>query len=164
MEDWFREMRQRELDQFPIGTEVIVTLHGECPRGRKHGDRELGLRGMVLATDGGHHTNPDREGHPIWVTFRNGWSWFYAPGEIRQFDMLTDLNWTPEDALRWPQRRMGQTLSEHLIAVEQTHRASGGWQVRCTCGWTQPYTDTPETRQLIDEHLAAARADGREGE
>ena len=51
-------------------------------------------------------------------------------------------------------------MSEHLIAVEQTHRASGVWQIRCTCGWTQPYITT--TRQMIDEHLAAAR-EGRGG-
>lgn len=97
IDEWVRDLRQRELDQFPVGTEVIITLHGECRPYVKHGDREIGLRGMVVATDGGHRSNPDREGHPIWVTFRNGWSWFYTPGEIRPFDMLTDINWTPEE-------------------------------------------------------------------
>lgn len=90
MPAWLSEMRQRELDQFQVGDEVVVAL-GECEIGKIHGDRELGLRGMVVATDGGHFTNPHPVTHPIWVSFRGGWSWFYAPGELRPFDIMAEI-------------------------------------------------------------------------
>lgn len=97
-DQWFNERRQRELDQFKVGTEVVVTLHGECKPYILHGEREIGVRGIVVSTD------DDSRGrdHPIRVLFRHPLSPIfrssaYAPGELRVFNMLTDIAWTDEE-------------------------------------------------------------------
>lgn len=53
-------------------------------------------------------------------------------------------------------RRGRWRVSTHLIAVEQTHRASGIWQIRCACGWTQPFSADEDTRALVRDHQRAA--------
>lgn len=82
---WFTESQR---GTFKIGDEVVVTLHGECHRGVKHGDQEIGIRGIVVATD-------DPGDHPIRVYFRHPLpltrsylrASSYTAGELKPFDM-----------------------------------------------------------------------------
>ncbi len=91
MPAWLSEMRQRELDQFKVGDEVMVTLHGECNPYILHGDRERGVRGIVLSTTATHRG----EEHPIWVMLRQPLggmtSSCYTPGELRKFDIMAEI-------------------------------------------------------------------------
>jgi hypothetical protein len=95
---WFQDMRQRELDQFKPGTEVVVTLHGECKRGVLHGEQEIGVRGVVVGVK-------QDDNHPLLVYFRHPLpltrsllrSSYYASGELKVFDLLTDIDWTDEE-------------------------------------------------------------------
>lgn len=98
VDEWFTDMRQRELDQFKVGDEVVVTLHGECKPYILHGEREVGKRGIILSKTATHRG----EDHPLWVMFHRPLdgrttSLCYAPGELRHFDMLNDINWTPAE-------------------------------------------------------------------
>lgn len=87
---WLREMREREMAQFPVGQEVVVRLNGECREGVKHGTQEDGVRGMVIGI-------AERSDHPIHVYFRRDLplthSWlrtnYYTPGELEPFDTAT---------------------------------------------------------------------------
>lgn len=96
-DQWFNERRQRELDQFKVGTEVVVTLHGECRPYVKHGTQEIGVRGMVIGIE-----DHAADGHTLMVYYRQtlrgkGICGYYTPGELRVFNMLTDIAWTDEE-------------------------------------------------------------------
>lgn len=89
--EWFTAL---QAHSFAIGDEVVITLHGECPRGVHHGDQEIGVRGTVIGLDGG---NGAPAGHTVWVHFRHplpvrGSSWYYAPGELQAFDLVESVS------------------------------------------------------------------------
>lgn len=48
---------------------------------------------------------------------------------------------------------------EHRVMVDQTHRASGAWEIVCTCGWVMPFVDDDATREAIRAHLMNGNLD-----
>lgn len=89
---WLQEARARELAQFAVGTQVVVTLNGECRRGVWHGEQEIGVRGTVIGTDATNHGT----GHCIAVWYDQplpvrGNVGYYTPGELRVFDVLAEI-------------------------------------------------------------------------